>query len=101
MSANATAGTVAGAAAVAVIALAPKVYDRLIGRNHEDADTAAILSSGAGSVASAAIALLATMAEDRDACRADLAEANTRLDDANARIDDLGKRFDALHPGTH
>lgn len=94
MPANATAGTVAGAAFVAVIALAPKVYDRITGKNHDDADTAAILSSGAGSVTCAALALLETMSDDRDACRAELAEAN-------ARIDDLGKRIDALHPGTH
>lgn len=93
MSANATAGTVAGAAAVAVIALAPKVYDRLTGKSHDDADTAALISSGAGSVTAAAVALLGTMAEDRDQCRAELAAAN-------ARIDELGQRIDALHlPG--
>lgn len=94
MSANATAGTVAGAAIVVVVALAPKVYDRLTGKSHDDADTAALISSGAGSVTAAAVALLGTMAEDRDRCEAQLAAAN-------ARIDELGQRLDALHPPTN
>lgn len=84
-----TDATIVGAVVATVVGIAPRAFDRLTGRRHDDADTAALVSTGAGAVTSAALALLEQVQEERDTCRADLAAVNARCDALERRIADL------------
>jgi len=81
-----TDATVVGAIVGAIVGVAPRVYDRITGKRHEDADTAALVGAGAGSVTAAAMALLDQVQEDRNACRVELAAANDRIDAGLAEL---------------
>lgn len=90
MTNGATNGTLIGAAVAALVTLVPRAFDRLTGRKGDDADAAEALSTGAGAVTSAAMAMVDRLQESEAHCRLDLAAAN-------ARIDALEERITALH----
>ena len=75
-----TDATIVGAVVGAIVGVAPRVYDRITGRKHEDADSAALVGAGAGSVTAAAMALLDQVQEEHTTCRLELAAANERID---------------------
>lgn len=81
-----TDATIVGAVVGAIVGVAPRVYDRLAGRKHEEADTAALVGAGAGSVTAAAMALLDQVQEERNTCHAHLAAANARIDALEAVV---------------
>ena len=75
-----TDATVVGAVIGTIVGVAPRVYDRITGRRHEDADSAALVGAGAGSVTAAAMALLDQVQGERTTCQAALTAANERID---------------------
>ena len=82
-----TDATVVGAIIGTIVGVAPRVYDRITGKRHEDADTAALVGAGAGSVTAAAMALLDQVQEERNTCRVELAAANGRIDAGVAELE--------------
>lgn len=75
-----TSATLAGAIVAVIVASAPRIIDRVLGRRRDDADATESVGAAAGSVTAAAIALLDQMRADRDQCRAELAALNERID---------------------
>ena len=75
-----TDATIVGAVVGAIVGVVPRIYDRLAGHRHEEADTAALVGAGAGSVTSAAMALVDEIRAERNTCRLELAVANARID---------------------
>jgi len=75
-----TSATIAGAIVAVIVASAPRIIDRVLGRRRDDADATESVGAAAGSVTAAAIALLDQMRADRDQCRAELAALNERID---------------------
>lgn len=75
-----TSATLAGAIVAVIVASAPHIIDRIMGRRRDDADATESVGAAAGSVTAAAIALLDQMRADRDQCRAELAALNERID---------------------
>ena len=88
-----TDATIVGAVVGAIVGVAPRVYDRITGRRHEDADTAALVGAGAGSVTAAAMALLEQVQEERTTCRAELAAANERIDTGDVERTELRREI--------
>ncbi len=84
-----TDATIVGAVIGTIVGVVPRVYDRLAGHRHEEADTAALIGAGAGSVTSAAMALVDEIRAERNTCRLELAAANERIDDAENERTDL------------
>ena len=87
--------TIIGAVIGLTVAVAPKVYEKITGRRHEEADTASIVAGGAGSVTAAALALLEEGTAERARSREAEAKCQIALEKANARIDHLEARLDA------
>lgn len=81
-----TDATIIGGLVGGAIAVAPKLFDRLTGRDHDHADTAAIVAGGAGSVTAAALAVMEVVRSERDTCRTELAAAMERIDAIEARL---------------
>jgi len=88
-----TDATIVGAMVGAIVGVAPRVYDRITGRRHEDADTASLVSAGAGSVTVAAMALLDQVQEERTTCQVALAAANERIDAGEAERTELRREI--------
>ena len=91
-----TDATIVGAIVGAIVGVAPRVYDRITGKRHEDADSAALVGAGAGSVTAAAMALLDQVQEERNTCRLELAAANERIDAGLAELEKLRRRVETL-----
>ena len=91
-----TDATVVGAVIGTIVGVAPRVYDRITGKRHEDADTASLVSAGAGSVTAAAMALLDQVQEERNTCRSDLAAANERINAGLAELEELRREVETL-----
>ncbi len=91
-----TDATVIGAIIGAVVGVAPRVYDKVTGKRHEDADTASLVSAGAGSVTAAALALLDQVQEERNSCQLQLAAANARIDAGLAELAVLRRQVETL-----
>ena len=91
-----TDATIVGAVVGAIVGVAPRVYDRITGRKHEDADSAALVGAGAGSVTAAAMALLDQVQEERTTCRLELAAANERIDAGLAELEKLRRQVETL-----
>lgn len=88
-----TDATVVGAIVGAIVGVAPRVYDRITGKRHEDADSAALVGAGAGSVTAAAMALLDQVQEERNTCRLELAAANERINAGLAELEKLRRQI--------
>lgn len=91
-----TDATVVGAVIGTVVGVAPRVYDRITGKHHEDADSAALVGAGAGSVTAAAMSLLDQVQEERNTCRLELAAANERIDAGLAELEKLRRQVETL-----
>ena len=92
-----TDATLVGAVIGTIVGVAPRVYDRITGKRHEDADSAALVGAGAGSVTAAAMALLDQVREERNTCRLELAAANERIDAGLAELEKLRRQVETLH----
>lgn len=82
-----TSTTLIGAAVAACVGLIPVAAAKLLGRKKDDADVAESIGAGAGAVTTAALALLAQMEHDRDACRAELERMEAKIARVDARLD--------------
>lgn len=91
-----TDATVVGAVIGTIVGVAPRVYDRITGKRHEDADSAALVGAGAGSVTAAAMALLDQVREERNTCRLELAAASERIDAGLAELEKLRREVETL-----
>lgn len=88
--------TLLGAGVGSIIALAPRVFDRITGRKKDAADGAEVLSTGAGAVTTAALALLEQHREDADRAREAEERCLRRLEAVNARCEVLEERVRVL-----
>ena len=91
-----TDATLVGAVIGTIVGVAPRVYDRITGKRHEDAASAALVGAGAGSVTAAAMALLDQVREERNTCRLELAAANERIDAGLAELEKLRRQVETL-----
>ena len=88
-----TDATLVGAVIGTIVGVAPRVYDRITGKRHEDADSAALVGAGAGSVTAAAMALLDQVQEERTTCQAAFTAANERIDAGDLERTDLRRQI--------
>lgn len=91
--------TLAGLLSGLALALVPRAWERWASRSKDKADGASVLSDGASSVTTAALALVQQHAEDarlfRESeaeCRKELAALNHRCDRLEAQVAELRHR---------
>lgn len=95
-----TSATLLGGFVGSLIALGPKVFDKLTGKKKDAADGATVISTGASAVTTAALALLAQHQEDADRARDAEERCQVRLGEVSARCDKLEHQvlqLSALH----